>query len=162
MLKDNKSVIHLLILRVIVLQNIDKMFCQTFHCLFNAIVDYFELRMSHLTLFNVQIDTSRQLEWLKGVEKSHGSVAKSSLMEAKAINEHGVYRVGCVSEDVEKSIETLTLDAVIQLKLPTDEKRFTLDDLKDLQSKLMLIAAKASSGKEDVDRFVDVSLLSTF
>ena len=152
MLKDTKSVIHLLILRVIVLQNIDKMFCQTFHCLFNAIVDYFELRMSHLTLFNVQIDTSRQLEWLKGVEKSHGSVAKSSLMEAKAINEHGVYCVGCVSEDVEKSIETLT----------TDEKRFTLDDLKDLQSKLMLIAAKASSGKEDVDRFVDVSLLSTF
>ena len=162
MLKDTKSVIHLLILRVIVLQNTDKMFCQTFHCLFNAIVDYFELRMSHLTLFNVQIDTSRQLEWLKGVEKSHGSVAKSSLMEAKAINEHGVYRVGCVSEDVEKSIETLTLDAVIQLKLPKDEKRFTLDDLKDLQSKLMLIAAKASSGKEDVDRFVDVSLLSTF
>ena len=118
--------------------------------------------MSHLTLFNVQIDTSRQLEWLKGVEKSHGSVAKSSLMEAKAINEHGVYRVGCVSEDVEKSIETLTLDAVIQLKLPTDEKRFTLDDLQDLQSKLMLIAAKASSGKEDVDRFVDVSFCLHF
>ena len=113
-------------------------------------------------MFHLKIDTSRQLEWLKGVEKSHGSVAKSSLMEAKAINEHGVYRVGCISEDVEKSIETLTLDAVIQLKLPADEKRFTLDDLKDLQSKLMLIAAKASHGKEDVDRFVDVSLLSTF
>ena len=118
--------------------------------------------MSVLTLFHVQIDTSRQLEWLKGVEKSHGSVAKSSLMEAKAINEHGIYRVGCVSEEVEKSTETLTLDAVIQLKLPTDKKRFTLDDLKDLQSKLMLIAAKAAHGKEDVDRFVDVSLLSTF
>ena len=113
-------------------------------------------------MFHLKIDTSRQLEWLKGVEKSHGSVAKSSLMEAKAINEHGVYRVGCVSGGVEKSIETLTLDAVIQLKLPEDEKRFTLDDLKDLQSKLMLIAAKASHGKEDVDRFVDVSLLSTF
>ena len=118
--------------------------------------------MSVLTLFHVQIDTSRQLEWLKGVEKSHGSVAKSSLMEAKAINEHGVYRVGCVSEDVEKSIETLTLDAVIRLKLPADEKRFTLDDLKDLQSKLMLIAAKASHGKEDVDQFVDVSLVPKF
>ena len=118
--------------------------------------------MSHLILFHVQIDTSRQLEWLKGVEKSHGSVAKSSLMEAKAINERGVYRVGCVSEDIEKSIETLTLGAVIQLKLPTNEKRLTLDDLKDLQSKLMLIAAKASHGKEDVDRFVDVGFLSTF
>ena len=118
--------------------------------------------MSHLTLFHLQIDTSRQLEWLKGLEKAHGSVEKSSLMEAKAINERGVYRVGCVSQDVEKSIETLTLDAVIQLKLPTDEKRITLDDLKDLQSKLMLTAVKASHDKEDVDRFVEVSLLSTF
>ena len=118
--------------------------------------------MSHLISLHLQIDTSRQLEWLKGLEKSHGSVAKSFLMEAKAINEHGVYLVGCVSEDVEKSIETLTLDAVIRLKLPADEKRFTLDDLKDLQSKLMLIAAKASHGKEDVDRFVEVRLLSTF
>ena len=117
--------------------------------------------MSHLTLFHLQIDTSRQLEWLKGLKKSHGSVEKSFLMEAKAINEHGVYRVGCVSEDVEKSIETLTHDAVIQLKLPTNEKRITLDDLKDLQNKLMLIAAKASNGKEDVDRFVDVSFRQT-
>ena len=83
-------------------------------------------------------------------------------MEAKAINEHGVYRVGCVSGGVEKSIETLTLDAVIRLKLPVDEKRFTLDDLKDLQSKLMLIAAKASHGKEDVDQLVDASLVPKF
>ena len=82
-------------------------------------------------------------------------------MEAKAINKRGVYLVG-VGEYVDKSIETLTLDTVIRLKFPADEKRFTLDDLKDLQSKLMLIAAKASHGKEDVDRFVDVSLLSTF
>ena len=118
--------------------------------------------MSHLILLHLQTDTSRQLEWLKGLKKSHGSVAKSFLLEAKAINKHGVYRVGCVSKDVEKSIETLTLDAVIQLKLPTDEKRITLDDLKDLQSKLILIAPKASHGKEDVDRFVEVRLLSTF
>ena len=115
-----------------------------------------------LTLFPLQIDTSRHLEWLKGLEASHGSVAKSSLKEAKAINEYGVYCVGCVSKDVEKSTETLTLDAVIQLKLLRDEKIITLDDLKDLQSKLMLIASKASHGKEDVDRFVDVSLVPKF
>ena len=109
----------------------------------------------HLLL---QIDTSRQLEWLKGVKTSHGSVAMSSLMEAQAINEQGVYRVGCVSEDAGTSMEKLTLDTVIQLKVPSSEKKYTLDDLKDLQSKLMLIAAKASHGKEDVDRFVDVSM----
>lgn len=105
----------------------------------------------------MQVATSDQLEWLKGVKKSHGSVAMSSLMEAQAINEKGVYRVGCLSKDAWTSMETLSLDAVIELTVVPDKKRFTLDNLKDLQSKLMLIAAKASHGKEDVDRFVDVS-----
>ena len=105
----------------------------------------------------MQVATSHQLEWLKGVKKSHGSVAVSSLMEAQAINEKGVYRVGCPSKDAWTSMKTLSLDAVIELTVVPDKKRFSLDNLKDLQSKLMLIAAKASHGKEDVDRFVDVS-----
>ena len=85
-------------------------------------------------------------------------------MEAQAINERGVYRVGFLSEDDTSSVEMLTLNTVIQLTVPQGEqgysegysKKLTIDDLKDLQSKLMLIAAKASQGKEDVDRFVEV------
>ncbi|XP_067056125.1 E3 ubiquitin-protein ligase rnf213-alpha-like isoform X2 [Acropora muricata] len=106
------------------------------------------------------IDTSRQLEWLKGVETSHGSVAKSSLLDAQAINESGVYRIGCLSKDGSFSTEKLTIDKVIQLSVPQgtrgEHKCYSLDELKDLQSKLMLIAAKASKGKEEVDRFVDI------
>ena len=104
------------------------------------------------------------MEWLKGVETSHGSVAKSSLLEAQAINEKGVYRVGCLSEDASAAMEKLSLSTVVQLSVAQGEKGehkkvYTLDDLKDLQSKLMLIAAKASHGKEEVDRFVGVSLV---
>jgi len=102
------------------------------------------------------------MEWLQSVKTSHGSVAMSSLMEAQTINEHGIYRVGCGDESLSVVPEQLTLDNVIQLTLPTGEngegKEYLLDNLKDLQSKLMLIAAKASHGKEQVDRFVDVSL----
>ena len=106
------------------------------------------------------------MEWLKGVETSHGSVAKSSLLDAQAINESGIYRVGCPSKDGSFCTEKLTVDKVIQLSVPQENcgehKYYSLDDLKDLQSKLMLIAAKASQGKEEVDRFVDVSSLSSF
>ena len=104
------------------------------------------------------------MEWLKSVKTSHGSVAMSSLMEAQTINEKGVYCIGCLNGDQSSSavLEKLTLDNVIQLTVPTGEngksKNYTLNALKDLQSKLMLIAAKASQGKEEVDRFVDVSL----
>jgi len=104
------------------------------------------------------------MDWLQNVKTSHGSVAMSSLMEAKTINEHGIYSVGCLNEDASSSLvqEQLTLPNVIKLRVPSgktgNSKEYTLDDLKDLQSKLMLIAAKASHGKQDVDRFVDVSL----
>lgn len=41
-----------------------------------------------------------------------------------------------------------------------DEKqklqRYSLSNLKELQSKLMLVAGKAEKGKEDVDKFVEV------
>ena len=112
----------------------------------------------------MQMDTNRHMEWLKSVKSSHGSVAVSSLMEAQTINEHGNYRVGCGDENSSIVPEQLTLDNVIQLTLPTGEtgksKEYTLDNLKDLQSKLMLIAAKPSQGKdlEQVNRFVAVSL----
>ena len=110
------------------------------------------------------MDTSRQMEWLQSVKTSHGSVAMSSLMEAQSIIEQGIYCIGCLDEIVTSSIvmEELTPDNVIQLTVRKGEngnsKDYTVDDLKDLQSKLMLIAGKASQGKEDVDRFVDVSL----
>ena len=110
-----------------------------------------------------QIETDRQLEWLKGVKESHGSVAMTSLMWAKAINARGVYEVGCLSsEEDTNGPQTDSLRNVIRLTVPPEEgstecKTYDLDELKDLQSKLMLIAAKASQGKEEVDAFVAVS-----
>ena len=67
-----------------------------------------------------------------------------------------------------------TLDGVIQLKMRLDKgneeggsssteqserakwQTLSLQQLNDLQSKLMLVAGKASEGKEQVDRFVEV------
>ena len=88
-------------------------------------------------------------------------MAKSSLLDAQAINQKGVYRIGYISEDESASRDRLTLEKVIQLSVLLGEsgepKYYSLDDLKDLQSKLMLIAAKASHGKEEVDQFTNVS-----
>lgn len=54
------------------------------------------------------------------------------------------------------------LENVVQLKLlPENDNEkariFSLSQLNDLQSKLMLVAGKAALGKEEVDRFVEVS-----
>ena len=84
-------------------------------------------------------------------------------MQAEAINARGVYEVGCPPQGKGNRNGEETLESVIHLSVPPKEgdketKVYNLEELKDLQSKLMLIAAKAPQGKEEVDMFGEVSL----
>ena len=99
------------------------------------------------------------MEWLKTVKESHGSVAMTSLAQAKTINNKGVYLVGSVGSEKGPAMQS-----VVRLTVPLREdgndetKSYSLDELKDLQSKLMLIAGKAEKGKDDVETFVKVRM----
>ena len=107
------------------------------------------------------------MEWLKTVKESHGSVAMTSLVQAKTINSSGLYLVGHVDTEKGPSPEhgkRLSFKDVIRLTVPLKDgsekeqrKTYSIDELKDLQSKLMLIAGKAEKGKDDVGQFVMVS-----
>ena len=44
----------------------------------------------------LQMDSNRHLEWLKTIQKAHGSVEVSSLAQAEAINSGGVFSCGYV------------------------------------------------------------------
>ena len=91
----------------------------------------------------------------------------TSLVQAKTINSSGVYVVGQLDTKSGPSTEKgrrLTFNNVIQLTVPTKDgseegqrKTYSVDELKDLQSKLMLIAGKAEKGKDEVEQFVKVS-----
>ncbi|XP_077980162.1 E3 ubiquitin-protein ligase rnf213-alpha-like [Glandiceps talaboti] len=114
---------------------------------------------------------SRYLEWLKGVKKTHGSVETSSMSQAEAINMRGIYSVGNINDKTKDSLES-----VVRLFVPNDDekyqqesvdddddeirlsrdKEYNLDSLKDLQSKLMLVAGKAEQGQGDVERFIEI------
>ena len=62
-----------------------------------------------------------------------------------------------------------SVSAVIQLKVSEDTdvnkpnssdappRKYSYDELLDLQSRLMLVAGQAEKGKENVDRFITVS-----
>ena len=92
----------------------------------------------------------------------------TSLVQAKTINSCGVYVVGHL--DTKRCSPTeqrrrLSFSDVIRLTVPTKEgsaevqsKTSSVDELKDLQSKLMLIAGKAEKGKDEVEQFVKASL----
>ncbi|XP_077980164.1 E3 ubiquitin-protein ligase rnf213-alpha-like [Glandiceps talaboti] len=115
-------------------------------------------------------DINKHFEWLKGIKESHGSVETSSLSQAEAINSNGIYTVGNITKESKDTIES-----VITLMVQSDEnqsrsfnedddeeddntdgdKEYSLDMLKDLQSKLMLVAGKAEQGREEVERFTE-------
>ncbi|GLD49345.1 E3 ubiquitin-protein ligase rnf213-alpha-like protein, partial [Lates japonicus] len=101
-------------------------------------------------------DSARHLEWLKTVKDSHGSVELSSLSLASAINNKGIYLISA------QNVKMLSLDTALKLQIPEehDEGRlmrcYSLEDLRELQNKLMLMSGKGDQGQNEVDHFAEV------
>ena len=117
--------------------------------------------------FSFKMLTKRGLPWLKQIKESHGSVALTTMVQVEAINSSGIYYIA----DSEKTKESkhvvdseLCLENLVSLVVPIDkiknrdEKIYSLEEIKDVQSKLMLIAGKAESGKDEVDQFNQVCI----
>ncbi|KAI3368624.1 hypothetical protein L3Q82_025623, partial [Scortum barcoo] len=98
-------------------------------------------------------DTARNLEWLKTVRESHGSVEFSSLSLATSINEKGIYTIKAQKE------KKLTLETSLMLQIQDGHEKnmtCTYEDLKELQNKLMLMSGRGEQKKSEVDRFAEV------
>nr|CAI9700547.1 unnamed protein product [Rangifer tarandus platyrhynchus] len=103
-------------------------------------------------------DSARNLEWLKTVKESHGSVELSSLSLATAINSRGIYVIKAPTGG-----QKISPDTVVRLILPEgqgghEEKReYSLEELKELLNKLMLMSGKKEhSNAEVVEVFSEV------
>ncbi|XP_053850563.1 E3 ubiquitin-protein ligase RNF213 [Vidua macroura] len=100
--------------------------------------------------------SAQQLEWLKTVKESHGSVELSSLSLAAAINSRGVYVLRAPAGG-----QKVSLDSVLHFTLPGSSGdaeaswKYSLAELRELQNKLMLMSAKGEQGLE-VERFSEV------
>ncbi|XP_016095221.1 E3 ubiquitin-protein ligase rnf213-alpha-like isoform X1 [Sinocyclocheilus grahami] len=101
-------------------------------------------------------DSARHIEWLKTVKDSHGSVELSSLSLASAINTKGIYIISAQNQ------KKLCLENILKLHIMEEhdegcERRiYSLEDLRDLQNKLMLMSGKGDQGQCEVDQFAEV------
>ncbi|XP_028416584.1 E3 ubiquitin-protein ligase rnf213-alpha-like [Dendronephthya gigantea] len=112
------------------------------------------------------VSTKKSLSWLKQIKESHGSVALTTMVQVEAINSCGTYYIA----DTEMAKEVkyanaaggLNFENLVCLNVPEDPQKnrerkvYSLEEIKDVQSKLMLIAGKAESGKEEVDKFNEI------
>ncbi|XP_053516781.1 E3 ubiquitin-protein ligase RNF213 [Artibeus jamaicensis] len=102
-------------------------------------------------------DSARNLEWLKTVKESHGSVELSSLSLATAINSRGIYVVQAPADG-----ELISPDTVLRLVLPEshgavqEEREYSLEELKELLNKLMLMSGRKDQNSTEVEVFSEV------
>ncbi|XP_071075531.1 E3 ubiquitin-protein ligase RNF213 isoform X3 [Desmodus rotundus] len=102
-------------------------------------------------------DSARNLEWLKTVKESHGSVELSSLSLATAINSRGIYVVQAPADG-----EPISPDTVLRLILPEshgavrEEREYSLEELKELLNKLMLMSGRKDQNSAEVEVFSEV------
>ena len=114
----------------------------------------------HLTTYLAQRDCHRRLDWYKALNETTGSVEKTSFGKLKSINELGVYEIGS-----SRSKQVVSKDDAVCLRLRKPEdgttlpiRRYSIDALKDLESKLVLITGANSKEKEAVQLFLNVCI----
>ncbi|XP_056285146.1 E3 ubiquitin-protein ligase rnf213-beta isoform X2 [Pseudoliparis swirei] len=99
-------------------------------------------------------ESSRLLSWLKALKETHGSVERSSLTLASDINADGVYHVGWSA----LCKETRCLQNMVSVTVTRgpEQRRYRLEELLELQNKLMLMSSRGAQGREQVTRFTQV------
>ncbi|XP_006886389.1 PREDICTED: E3 ubiquitin-protein ligase RNF213 [Elephantulus edwardii] len=101
-------------------------------------------------------DSARSLDWLKTVKESHGSVELSSLSLATAINEKGIYVI-----QAPQGGHVASPHSVLRLLLPESQgpqqvRECSLEELRELLNKLMLMSGKKDQHSTEVEVFSEV------
>ncbi|XP_052218272.1 E3 ubiquitin-protein ligase rnf213-alpha-like [Dreissena polymorpha] len=135
--------------------------CNGYMQLLNRCKSVFKELKINPVLPKQMIDTNAQLEWLKEIKKAHGSVEVTSLMLAQAINSDGMYMIG-IADGGYQGKDIMGNDA-LSLIVPEKDgeqqlRSYTLSEVQDLHSRLMLVSGKNTAAT--VDKEVDVEMFT--
>ena len=96
------------------------------------------------------------MEWFKQAKESQGSVSARSFLEAKQANSNGKYIVGNLSKNPEHFLEhTAELQDVVRLEIihkddQVQDKKLSLENVHDLQSRLMLLGRENNKSEDNI------------
>jgi hypothetical protein len=106
-------------------------------------------------------DCNKSIDWYKGLKNSQGDVQLTTLQELEEIRKNGRFVVG-----VPKSVYTTSCDFKISNMLSlcfddtcpkiTLKKTYNLENIQDLESRLVLIAGQSSENNEKMLEFLNV------
>ena len=104
-----------------------------------------------------QEDCNKDIGWYKSLKDTQGSVEVTSYGQMRNILRYGVYQVGIASQ----SRLSQNIRDIIFVKLNPGDKPLTitfynLDELRDLESKLVLITSSKAPIRMEVDHYSNV------
>lgn len=105
----------------------------------------------------LQEDCNRDLPWYASVKALQGRVEVTSFELMKNIRTYGRYNIGLETSGLSSSISDAVRVDLDDREKQLAKKSFTLDELRDLESKLILITGNRAENRKEVDHFLDVS-----
>ena len=100
---------------------------------------------------------NEDLEWYKSVKETQASVEVTSYGQMDSIFQYGCYAVGSGRSTVCKNYQEVISLSLKERDKRLSKKRYNLDELRDLESKLVLITGSKAKNRAKVDTFIDVS-----
>ena len=101
------------------------------------------------------------MEWFKSVKETQGSVEVTAIGQMSSILKNGCYFIGSSRPEIHQ-----TINEIIRLRLREKDKdsrivkkKYNLEELHDLESKLVLITGSKAEYRNEVDLFLDVSII---
>ena len=104
----------------------------------------------------IQDGCNKALEWYKSVKETQGSVEVTSFGQMNNILSYGCYIVGRVRGKTAHSIHDIISVKLEERDKPLSKKSYSLDELRDLESKLVLITGSKAENRAEVEKFLNV------
>ena len=92
------------------------------------------------------------------IKDIQGDIERTSVGQMENIQKYGSYMIGSSRPQTFQSIHQVIHLTLEERDKPLPPKKsYTLDDLRDLESKLVLITGSKAENRKEVDQFLNVS-----
>ena len=101
----------------------------------------------------MQEDLSKEVEWFKEVKSGQGSVETTSYGQMDSLMKYGVYHIGSLETELLQSLQAIRVEICTSEEHgipPTllQRKSFSLEELRDLESRLVLMGGHSSTSPD--------------
>lgn len=115
------------------------------------------LQLYYLYACDVQHYCNEDLEWFKSVKGTQASVEVTSIDQLNNISKYGCYSVGSQENKICHGVHEIISLSLQEKDQRLVKKHYNLEELRDLESKLVLITGSKADHRKQVDLFLDVS-----